>query len=78
MFKPYEIGCLTISDVAVENSEHLFLLECLDKELLKKYDELDEAENWLNEPQYFTDEKAPRLLLNSIEGASKVLAMIVG
>jgi hypothetical protein len=77
MFKPYEIAYSTISDVIAENDEQLFLLECLDKGLLKKYIEHDEAKNWLNEPQYFTDERAPQLRLNSIEGASKLLSTIV-
>jgi hypothetical protein len=77
MFTPYNIACSSISDVNAENGEHLFLLESLDKGLFKKYSELEEAENWLNEPQYFSDEKAPRLLLISLEGASKVLSTIV-
>lgn len=77
MFKSYEIDCSSISVVDVENQEHLFLLQSVDKALLKKYNELDEAENWLDEPQYFSDKKAPRLLLNSLEGTSKVLSTII-
>jgi hypothetical protein len=77
MFEPHSITCSSISDVTVNDDEHLFLLESLDKALFKKHGELDEAENWLNEPQYFTDKMAPRLLLNSIEGATKILLTIV-
>jgi hypothetical protein len=77
MFKPYEIACSSISEVNAENDEHLFLLESLDKVLLKKYNKLDEAEKWLNEPQCFTDKKAPKVLLNSIEDAFQVLSISI-
>lgn len=77
MFESHSITCSSISDVTVKDDEHLFLLESLDKALFKKYGELDEAESWLNEPQYFTDKLAPRLFLNSVEGAIKMLLTIV-
>jgi hypothetical protein len=77
LLEPYQIACLSISQVTVKDDEHSFLLESLDKTLLQKYGGRDEAENWLDEPQYFTDRNAPRVLLNSVQGASKLLLTIV-
>ena len=77
MFEPYCIRCSSISNVSVQDDEHLFLLESLDKALFKKFSELDEAEAWLNEPQYFTDRNAPRALLNSVQGLYKLLLAIL-
>ncbi|MFQ3249107.1 MAG: hypothetical protein ACI9O6_000911 [Glaciecola sp.] len=77
MFEPYQIACSSISEVTIKDDEHLFLLESLDKILLQKYGGGNEAENWLDEPQYYTDRKAPRVLLSSVEEASKLLLTIV-
>lgn len=75
MFKPHQIACSAIAQVQVEGEEHQLLLESLDRSLLQKYNEIDKAEDWLNEAQYFTGNQAPRFLLDSNESAFKVLSI---
>lgn len=75
MFKPHQIACSAIAQVQVEDEEHQLLLESLDRSLLQKYNEIEKAEDWLSDAQYFTDNKAPRLLLDSREGAFKVISI---
>ena len=77
MFEHYQTTFPSISQAMIKDDEHLFLLECLDKLLMRKYREIDVAENWLDEPQFSTDKVAPRSLLNSADGAIKLLLTLV-
>jgi hypothetical protein len=77
IFEPYRITSESIASVSEENEEHKMLLEALDKALLKKLKDVDEVEFWLNDEQYFTDEKAPILLLGKPDGTLKVLSTAV-
>ena len=58
-------------------NEHQFMLGSLDKALNKKYNGIDEIEDWLNEPQYFPDKIAPKLMLDSAKNVSKVLTSLI-
>lgn len=77
MLEQYTIICPSIARVSAENQEHQFLLEALDKAIFKVNDHVDDAENWLNQKNYSTDQKPPILLLSGMDGAIKVLSLAV-
>jgi hypothetical protein len=75
MFIPHQIACAAIARIQAEDEEHQLLLESLDKRLLQKYNEIDKVEDWLHEAQYFTNNQAPILSVDSIKGTSQVLSI---
>lgn len=75
MFKPHQLACAAIARIQAVDEEHQLLLESLDKRLLQKYNEIDKVEDWLHEAQYFTNNQAPILSVDSIEGTSQVLSV---
>lgn len=77
IFEPYRITSESIARVSEENEDHQFLLEALDKALLINLKDVGEVELWLNDKQYFTDEKVPIRLLDTLEGTFKVLSTVV-
>jgi hypothetical protein len=77
MLEQYTIICPSIAGVSAENPEHQFLLEALDKAMLKVYEGADAAEVWLNQKNYSTDKKPPNLLLSDMDGTIKVLSVAV-
>lgn len=73
----YEFKCLSIASEIILGDEHQFLLEVLDKALIKQFRSIEEAEQWLSQDKYITESMPPLSKLGNIEDINKIVNFVL-